>query len=56
MAALFAFILFAGDAEYRNVKNQDQAEAHWRAMAMMSHLPRRSAPPRSLLCLPPLTL
>lgn len=43
MAALFAFILFAGDAEYRNVKNQDQAEAHYRAM--MVHLQRRSAPP-----------
>ena len=28
-AALFGFILFAGDAEYRNVKNQDQIEAHW---------------------------
>jgi Zn-dependent protease len=31
-AALFAFILFAGDAEYRNVRNQDLMEAHWHAM------------------------
>jgi Zn-dependent protease len=41
-AALFAFILFAGDAEYRNVKNQDQIEAHWQAM--MAHLQRRQTP------------
>jgi Zn-dependent protease len=53
-AALFAFILFAGDAEYRSVRNQDMAEAHWHAM--MAELQRRhpTAVPPPLAGEPPL--
>jgi Zn-dependent protease len=40
--ALFAFILFAGDVEYRNVRNQDIAEAHLQAIRM--HLERQRFP------------
>jgi len=32
-AVLFAFIFFAGDAEYRAVKRRELEEAYWREMA-----------------------
>lgn len=31
-ALLFAFILFAGETEYRAVKRREEQDAHWRAM------------------------
>ena len=50
LAALFAFIFFAGDMEYRAVKRRDLEEAHWRnALARFQPLPE---PP--LLQEPPL--
>lgn len=46
LTALFVFILVAGDAEYRMLKRQEQAEAQWRE-ALRRHLgePVVSEPP-----------
>jgi Zn-dependent protease len=43
LAVLFAFIFVAGDSEYRAIRNQEAAQAHWEEM--MRHLARAPRPP-----------
>lgn len=46
MAALFAFIFFAGELEYRAVRRREIEEAHWRAvLARMPELPPAAEEP-----------
>jgi len=46
-AVLFAFIFFAGDAEYRGVKRRETEDAHWRAVLARAYaaLPPAEEPP-----------
>lgn len=43
LAVLFAFIFFAGEAEYRNVKRRELEAEHWRAVFARTYPP--PAPP-----------
>lgn len=45
MAVLFVFIFFAGEAEYRMVRRQEEAEARWRKMLEDLETARRQEPP-----------
>lgn len=44
-AALFLFILMAGEAEYRAVKRRDAEDAHWRHMMERLYQERQESPP-----------
>jgi Zn-dependent protease len=44
-AALFAFIFFAGEAEYRAVKRREQEDAHWKEIVAQHFLPPTEEPP-----------
>ncbi|MBW7894970.1 MAG: site-2 protease family protein [Opitutaceae bacterium] len=44
-ALLFAFILMAGEAEYRAVLRREMEDAHWRAMLARLYGPRPVEPP-----------
>jgi len=48
-AALFAFIVFAGEVEYRAVKRREIEDAHWRATMMRFHEPLEPAEEPPLL-------
>jgi Zn-dependent protease len=43
VTALFVFILFAGDNEYRAVKRREESDAQWRAMIARLHAVREGA-------------
>lgn len=44
-AALFLFILMAGEAEYRAVKRRDAEDAHWRDTMERLYQERQQPPP-----------
>jgi Zn-dependent protease len=44
-AALFMFIYFAGDAEYRALLRREREDAEWRAMVLRLHQPPANEPP-----------
>ena len=44
LAALFAFIFFAGDAEYRALLRREREDAYWREMMAQMHTLRPEAP------------
>ncbi len=45
LAALFAFILFAGTVEYRALRFREEQEAHWREMTARLYSVRAVIPP-----------
>lgn len=54
LAILFAFIFFAGEAEYRGVKRREEIEAHWRVVMARGYQPPPNPPPAPPAEEPPL--